>query len=217
MRDDIVIDWLVQSGWSLSGAQLSALGRYQEMVLAAPLNLTAITGDEDFAVKHFIDSLTLLPWVDKLGPDASFIDIGTGAGFPGIPLKIARPGLRMTLLDSLQKRILFLRQAVVELGLRDVECTHARAEDMAKKGASYDIATARAVARLDKLAGYALPLVRPGGIFLAMKGPDVAAEIEEAKPKIFKLGGVVESIETIEISRGIGRSIVVMRKQISMC
>jgi len=214
MRKDILINWLTQAGQNLSEIQLSKLARYQELVLTAPMNLTAITNDEDFAVKHFIDSLTLLPWLDKLPEAANCIDIGTGAGFPGIPIKVARPGLRITLLDSLLKRILFLRSATEELGLQDVECVHARVEDWIKqKGASYDLATARAVARLSKLAGYVLPLVKPGGIFLAMKGPDVHDEIEEAKPILDKLGGVVENIETVDISQGIGRSVIVVRKR----
>lgn len=215
MRKDIIVNWLTTSGQTLTEVQLSTLDRYQQLVLTAPMNLTAITSDEDFAIKHFIDSLTLLPWVDKSPPTANFIDIGTGAGFPGIPLKVARPALRITLLDSLQKRILFLRAAVEELGLQDVECIHARAEDFVKqKSAIYDLATARAVARLDKLAAYALPLVKPGGIFLAMKGPDVADEIKEAKPALHKLGGLVESIDTVEISPGMGRSIVAIRKNL---
>ena len=214
MRKDILTGWLAKSGHNISEGQLSKLARYQEMVLAAPMNLTAITGDEDFTIKHFIDSLTLLPWVEELDEGASCIDIGTGAGFPGIPLKIARPGLRITLLDSILKRILFLRSATEELGLRDVECIHSRAEDYVKqKGAGYDIATARAVARLDKLAGWALPLVKPGGIFLAMKGPDVAEEINEANPVLDKLGAVVEDARPVDISRGMGRTIIVVRKK----
>lgn len=214
MRKDIVAHWLTKSGQSLTQAQLSQLARYQQLVLAAPMNLTAIKSDEDFAVKHFIDSLTLLPWVAQLGEGANCIDIGTGAGFPGIPLKIARPGLAITLLDSLLKRVLFLRSATEELGLKDVECIHARAEDFAKqKGTGYDLATARAVARLHILAGYALPLVKPGGVFLAMKGPDVAEEIEEAKPVLYKLGGQVESVEAVEISRGMGRTVIAIRKK----
>jgi len=214
MHKDIITNWLTKTSQSLTESQLIKLAQYQHMVLTAPMNLTAITGDEDFAVKHFIDSLTLLPWVDGLGDGANFIDIGTGAGFPGIPIKVARPKLKMTLLDSLLKRILFLRSATDELGLKDVECIHARAEDMVKqKGASYDFATARAVAHLGKLAGYALPLVKPGGVFLAMKGPDVAEEIEDAKPGITELGGVVESVEKIEIAQGMGRSIIAIRKR----
>jgi len=212
MRKDIIIKWLTHKGYSLSDKQLSQMARYQQLVLTAPMNLTAITNNEDFAVKHFIDSLTLLPWIDK-SENINCIDIGTGAGFPGVPLKIARPNTNITLLDSLLKRILFLRSAMEELGFNDVECIHARAEDFAKQnGAYYDLAMARAVARLDKLAAYALPLVKPGGLFLAMKGPDAPGEIEEAKPVLAKLGGVVEAIESVDISQGISRVVVVVKK-----
>ncbi|MCL2405602.1 MAG: 16S rRNA (guanine(527)-N(7))-methyltransferase RsmG [Defluviitaleaceae bacterium] len=212
MRKDIVTNWLANTGHTLTQSQLASLARYQELVLSAPFNLTAITNSEDFAIKHFIDSYTLLPWLDDM-KITNCIDIGSGAGFPGVPLKIARPTLRITLLDSLLKRVLFLRAATQELGLTGVECIHARAEDHVKqKGAAYDLATARAVARLGKLAGYALPLVKPGGVFLAMKGPDAAAEIEEALPILHKHGSAVESVQTVEISQEIGRSIIVIRK-----
>jgi len=189
------------------------MARFQEMVLAAPMNLTAITGDEDFAIKHFIDSLTLLPWMDKLDETASIVDIGTGAGFPGVPLKIARPSRDIALMDSLLKRILFLRSALGELGFLDTICIHARAEEYVKKnGACFDLAIARAVARLDKLAGYALPLVKPGGFFIAMKGPDTYEEIKAAKGALSKLGGVVEEIETVEISQEISHTIIAIKK-----
>jgi len=213
MRRDIILDWLKDRGRgeSLSEGQLSLMARYQEMVLSAKFNLTAIRGDEDFAVKHFVDSLSLLPWVDKLSGDARVIDVGTGAGFPGVPIKIARPRVDITLLDSLLKRVHFLRGAVAELGFEDVECIHARAEEHAKrKGACYDMVVARAVARLNTLVEYALPLVKPGGLLLAMKGPDVSAEIKDAMPILDKLGGVVREVETVEISRVIRHTVVVI-------
>ena len=213
MRKDIVIEWLVKRGQSLSDCQLSQMDKFQEMVLTAPMNLTAITSDEDFAVKHFIDSLTLLPWLDKLDDKASIVDIGTGAGFPGVPLKIARPSRDITLLDSLLKRILFLRGALGALGFSDTQCIHARAEEYTKKnGGCFDLVIARAVARLDKLAGYALPLVKPGGIFIAMKGPNTHEEINDAKAALDKLGGVVEEVETVEISQEISHTIIIIRR-----
>ena len=213
MRKDIVENWLTSNGYSVHDSQLLQMAQFQDMVLTAPMNLTAIKDDEGFAIKHFVDSLSILPWVEKLESGASCIDIGTGAGFPGIPLKLVCPGLNTTLLDSLLKRILFLRGVVDKLGLQGVECIHARVEDFTKaKGASYDLAIARAVAALGKLAEYALPLVMPSGIFLAMKGPDVEAEVQEAKPVIERLGAVVEAVETVEIHPGIGRSVVVVRK-----
>ena len=214
MRKDLLIDWLARQGQSLTDRQLTKLAKYQELVLTAPMNLTAIKSDEDFAVKHFIDSLTLLPWLDELDENACCIDIGTGAGFPGIPIKIARPRLRITLLDSLQKRILFLRRAVEELGLEGVECIHARAEDFVKKKSeAYDIVMARAVAKLSKLLEYAMPLVKKEGIFLAMKGPDVQEEIKDAKSALDKLGAVVENIDTVNISQGMNHTIIGVRKK----
>ena len=213
MRKDLIINWLAQRGQSLTDKQLFQMERYQELVLTAPMNLTAIKNDEDFAIKHFIDSLTLLPWLDRLGDDACCIDIGTGAGFPGVPIKIARPELRITLLDSLQKRVLFLRRAVEELGLQHVECVHARAEDYAKKKSEvYDLVVARAVAKLSKLAEYALPFVKQGGTFLAMKGPDAKDEIKDAKPMLDKLGAVVEAVAAVSISQGMTHTIIAIRK-----
>ena len=213
MRKDLIIDWLAKRGQSLTDNQISQMARYQEMVLSAPMNLTAIKSNEDFAIKHFIDSLTLLPWLSALTENASCIDIGTGAGFPGVPIKIARPGLCITLLDSILKRILFLRSAIDELGLQGIQCIHARAEDFAKQsGVIYDVAVARAVARLSRLVEYSLPLVKTGGLFLAMKGPNTYEEIQDAKPALRKYGGVIESLETVDISQEIRHAIIVVKK-----
>ena len=213
MREDILNNWLAKNKQHLSNHQLSQLTKFQQLVLTAPMNLTAIKNDEDFTIKHFIDSLTLLPWLDGTHHATECIDIGTGAGFPGIPLKIARPNTPITLLDSLQKRILFLRSAIEHLGLNNVECVHARAEDFAKQhNGRYYLAMSRAVAKLGTLAGYALPLVKPGGLFLAMKGPDAAQEIEEAKPALDKLSAVIENVEIVDISPEIKHSIIVIRR-----
>jgi len=207
MRKDIVESWLAARGISLTDTQYAQLSDYQNMVLTAPMNLTAIKTDEDFAVKHFIDSLSVLPWLKQ---GARCIDIGTGAGFPGVPLKIARPDIEVTLLDSLQKRVLFLRDAVDKLGLTGVECVHARVEEgFAKKRAGmYDLAVARAVANLGKLVEYTMPLVAPGGVFLAMKGPDVSQEIKDAKPILDRMGAKVEKVTTVEIAEEMVHSII---------
>ena len=214
MRKDLLVNWLAHQGQSLTDKQLAQMARYQDLVLTAPMNLTAIKSDEDFAIKHYIDSLTLLPWIDELeGKSIRCIDVGTGAGFPGVPIKIARPEIKITLLDSLQKRVLFLRRAVDELGLLDVECVHARAEDYAKKkGGVFDLAMARAVAKLSTLVEYALPLVKPGGIFIAMKGPDVQDEIKDAKPILNRFGALVEGVDVANISQEIKHSIIIIRK-----
>jgi len=205
MRKDLINNWIKKNNQILTESQLNKMATFQEMVLSAPINLTAITSDEDFAIKHFIDSLTLLPYIDEHEKNTSCVDVGTGAGFPGIPIKIARPDIKMTLLDSLNKRVLFLREVVEKLGLNGVECIHARAEDVKDK---YDLAIARAVARLDKLAMYVLPLVKQGGVFLAMKGPEVSEEIKNAKPVLDKFGSRVENIHKVEISPGMTHTII---------
>jgi 16S rRNA (guanine527-N7)-methyltransferase len=213
MHTPTLQSWAAARDIELTEAQLLRLARYQALVLAAneSVNLTAITSDGDFTVKHFIDSLSLLPF---LPPGVfSLLDIGTGAGFPGVPLKIARPDIRLTLLDSLRKRVFFLRDSLEALDI-EAECVHARAEDMPRlfSGKRYDVCTARAVARLGVLASYALPLLSPGGSFLAMKGPDISREIEEARPVIAKKGGILQEAAPVCIAPDMGRTIIVIKK-----
>ena len=136
----------------------------------AVMNLTAITGEDETARKHFLDSAAPLLLFPMEG--ASLIDVGAGAGFPGLPLKLLCPSLRLTLLDSQRKRVDFLREVCGALGLTDVECVHDRAEDCgARRRESFDFAASRAVARLNVLCELCLPFVKPGGVFLALKGP----------------------------------------------
>lgn len=208
----IVEAWARANGVEITPAQLAAFEAYKQRVLEVNrhMNLTRITSDADFAAKHIIDSLTLLPFVPR---SAKIIDIGTGAGFPGLVLCIMREDLRLTLLDSTRKRVNFLRETADALGFPEVETVHARAEEFSKKNpAAFDICTARAVAPLDKLVGYALPLVTRGGIFLAMKGAEIAAELEAAKPALKKFGGILEKTEIAEISEGLRHSILVIRR-----
>jgi 16S rRNA (guanine527-N7)-methyltransferase len=174
-------------------------------------NLTAITAPEDIAVKHYADSLSLLP---HLGADAaSLIDIGSGAGFPGVPIKILRPDIRLTLLDSLNKRALFLQELARRLGLADVQIIHARAEDAADGlWEAFDIAATRAVASLAMTSAYALPFVKPGGAYLAMKGGNPCAEIEAAREHIAKMGGEILSTKEASLPSGIKHSIVTIGK-----
>jgi len=208
----IVQNWAQASNITLTKNQYNQLAAYQALVLETnkSLNLTAITHPEDFAVKHFIDSLTLLP----LLPTGAFslLDIGTGAGFPGIVLKIARPDIELTLLDSLRKRIFFLQNTLTKLNLNGTTL-HARAEDLPRlfPATKYDLCTARAVAKLDKLCKYALPLLKPGGTFLAMKGPNSQQEATEAQPAITKYGGKIQHIQTTEIAPGLKHSVVIIR------
>ena len=170
-----------------------ALARYGELLLEKNqvMNLTAITDPADVAALHFLDSAALLTLTDFR--ERSVADVGTGAGFPGLPLRIVEPTIRLTLLDAQNKRVEFLREVCGELNLPDVECVHARAEEFAAdRRERYDIVTSRAVANLRLLSELCLPLVRPGGIFLAMKSVDSSAELEEALRAIQTLGGSVE-------------------------
>ena len=160
----------------------------------AVMNLTAISGEEDVARLHFLDCAALLGMADFHG--RRVIDVGTGAGFPGLALKIACPDMELTLLDSLDKRIGFLRDTCALLGFDDVRCIHARAEEApAELHAGFDIACSRAVARLNLLCELCLPLAKKGGAFIAMKGPDCADELNAAKRAIKLLGGEVEDVK----------------------
>ena len=155
------------------------------------MNLTAITGEEDAARLHFLDCAALLEAGDLRGK--SLIDVGTGAGFPGLVLKILCPELELTLLDSLDKRLGFLRDTCEKLGFEDVALVHARAEEMPEGFRErFDCAAARAVARLNVLCELCLPYVKPGGVFIAMKGPELDAELKEAYVALKTLGGTAE-------------------------
>lgn len=180
-------------GVELSEKQLQQFQRYYELLIEwnEKINLTAITEPQEVAVKHFIDSVSA--WDEKrFEGTKSIIDVGTGAGFPGIPLKIFQPQLKLVLLDSLNKRIKFLQTVVDELQLDNVECIHARAEEGAKNPKlreNFDIAVSRAVARLPVLAEYCIPFVKVGGTFAALKGMKFAEEAEEGKKALQILGG----------------------------
>lgn len=179
------------------------------------INLTAITDDVEISTKHFLDSVLPLSAVDiPLG--ASVIDVGTGAGFPGIPIKIVRGDISLTLLDSLLKRVNFLGEVCREIGISDTECVHARAEDEAKRRRErYDVAVSRAVAPLKILSEYCLPYVKVGGLFLALKsaGAEIESELADAKPMIGTLGGKVEDDVRLPLPEtDITRSIIVIRK-----
>lgn len=177
------------------------------------MNLTAITDPQEIIVKHFLDSLLLFR-ACSLPENASLIDVGTGAGFPGLPAKIYRPDLHVTLLDSLQKRLNFLEAVCKKTGA-EAKRIHARAEDAGREPAlreNYDISCARAVAALPVLCEYCLPFVRVGGCFIAMKGPGLEEELQAAGRAIRTLGGKLESTAAFTLPDGSERRIAVIRK-----
>lgn len=178
-------------------------------------NLTAITEPKDVAIKHFIDSLNCLLALN-FPPGARVLDVGTGAGFPGIPLKIYRNDLKVTLMDSLHKRILFLRETIHNLGLNDTSAVHDRAEDFGHRDGNrenYEIVVSRAVARLSVLAEYCLPCVKVGGYFISQKGPDIEGELEEGSGAFLTLGGRLHSVKKLNLPlTGDPRSIIIVQK-----
>lgn len=178
---------------SLPAGGVPALLRYADLLAEKNkvMNLTAITEPDEVARLHFLDSAALLALADLRGK--AVVDVGTGAGFPGLPLKILEPSIRLTLLDAQRKRVDFLREVCRELGLEDVECVHERAEVFAQeRRESFDLAVSRAVAALPVLAELCLPLVKPGGQFLAMKPVDTGEELNSAGRAVQILGGRME-------------------------
>ena len=175
------------------------------------MNLTAISGEEDCARLHFLDSSAALLTVDLKGKRV--IDVGTGAGFPGLPLKIMQPDISLTLLDSLDKRIKFLAEVCEEAGIEGVSFIHGRAEEPGELRESFDFAVSRAVARLSMLCEFCLPYVKPGGSFLALKGPAAGEEIDEAKKAISLLGGKIDKVFEYSVpGTELKHNIVIIRK-----
>lgn len=200
----------------LSEEQLSQLETYYNLLVSwnEKMNLTAITEPKDVAIKHFADSLSVLNYVD-IPNNASIIDVGTGAGFPGLVLKIARPDIKLTLLDSLNKRLVFLEDVLNNLGL-DAQLIHSRAEEGGQNidlRECYDFAVSRAVAQLNVLCEYCLPYVRLSGNFIAFKGGESDDEIKNASKAIQTLGGKKKNVYKFDLTENSGsRTLVVIEK-----
>lgn len=208
---------LKELGVSLTDKQIEQFLIYYELLTEwnSFMNLTAITEYEDVLKKHFVDSVSLIQAVD-VRKELTLIDVGTGAGFPGLALKIAYPELKVTLLDSLQKRIQFLDAVIEKLGLEGIETIHGRAEDFAKPQKlreSFDLCVSRAVANLSTLSEYCLPFVKVGGYFIPYKSEKIAQEKEEAEKALELLGGKFErQVEFMLPSSDIYRNLFVIKK-----
>lgn len=212
--NEALINGMKKFNIELTDEQINKFYIYCNMLIEwnSKMNLTAIKEPTEIAVKHFVDSCSVLNYV-KIKKNAKVIDIGTGAGFPGIPLKILRDDLDITLLDSLNKRLVFLNEVAKELNL-ELNTIHSRAEDLGRQEnhrEQYDIAISRAVAPLNVLSEYSIPFVRKGGRFISMKGPNVQSEIDEAKKAIRILGGKYNNVVQFSIGDN-SRSIVIVDK-----
>jgi len=213
---DILKKYASEINVPLDDNALEQFSVYMQQVLDwnEKINLTSITEREEFITKHFCDSLSVFSAVD-IKKGAKVIDIGTGAGFPGLPMKIARPDIKLTLLDSLNKRIKFLSEVVLSSDLLCSETIHGRAEDYSKLNEyreRYDIAVSRAVANLAALTEYCLPFVKVGGYFISMKGPEYKDELEQSKNAIDILGGAVEDVVSLTLPDGSIRNIIKIKK-----
>ena len=198
---------------ALTGAQLDLLDRYARLLVDynQKVNLTAITTPEGIEDRHFVDSLLFSAQPEVAG---RLVDVGTGAGFPGVVAKIYKPELQLTLMEPTGKRVDFLKYACAELGLTGVEFAKERAEEAARKiwREQFDIASARAVAALPVLSEYCLPLVKVGGVFIAMKGPEADAEAKAAANALKKLGGKYRETRQFTLPDGSARGLVVCEK-----
>ena len=189
----------------LENSQINQFYQYYELLdeWNKVMNLTAITDQKEVITKHFVDSLALVKAAGEISTkEYKIIDIGTGAGFPGIPLKIAFPQLKITLMDSLNKRIKFLNEVIEQLRLKEITAVHSRAEDLGRDKdyrEKYDLSVSRAVANLSTLSEYCMPFVKPGGFFISYKSGKIEEELSSAKHAIFLLGGKVNRIESFTL------------------
>ena len=211
MNKELFIEELSKLNITLSKKQLEQLDKYYELLIEwnEKINLTRITEYEDVYLKHFYDSLTIVKVVD-LSTKQTLCDVGTGAGFPGVVLKIVYPNLKITLVDSLQKRVNYLNEIVKELGLEDIHAIHSRGEDFKE---TFDVVTARAVANIEKLVTYTMHLVNKNGIFVAMKGnidEELTSQVEQKLSRKYKIEQVEKFLLPIENSN---RSLIVLKNK----
>ena len=208
-----LLEWNLQ----LTEKQINQYQKYADMLLSwnEKMNMTAVTEDKEIQIKHFLDSLSICRVLDPMRY-GSLLDLGTGAGFPGIPIKITWPHIQITLADSLKKRVRFLDEVIRELELDAIMAVHGRAEEMAKDPVhreKYDLCVSRAVANLSTLSEYCLPFVKKGGYFVPYKGSDASEECKNAKKAIRLLGGRIEKEESFTLPLSdYGRTLIVVKK-----
>lgn len=213
--ESLLKEGVMNFGVSLTEIQVKEFLKYMELLLEwnQKVNLTAIEDEREIIIKHFIDSMSIMPYFEN--KELKLIDVGTGGGFPGIPVKIAFSNVKVTLLDSLEKRVKFLNEVISVLKLNGINAVHGRAEDCGaakEHREKYDISVARAVASLPVLLEYCLPFVKPGGLFIAMKGSSIE-ELESSGKALEVLGGEIEKVNTFELPFSEAkRNIVIVRK-----